>query len=256
MNTSFDPRTAERSNAEPSREDTDITLGAGSLLAIFFGVVVVCGIVFGFGYSLGHHKSPVPPATKAAERQNPPVKSAAVEPQVADGSAASSEAESTTATAPDTAPAAESANPNFPANYTPPNPDESGAEAPPERPTRTHAARGASTQEGAGNAAATAALQPRHTLTRPHAATPMPQEAATRPSDSSAPLMVQIAAVSRQEDAEALAAALRKRGFSAMVRHGLADPLFHIQVGPFANLAQADSMKNRLRADGYNAIVK
>jgi DedD protein len=35
------------------RQDHEITLGTGALLAIFFGVVLVCAVFFGLGYSLG-----------------------------------------------------------------------------------------------------------------------------------------------------------------------------------------------------------
>ncbi len=68
--------------------------------------------------------------------------------------------------------------------------------------------------------------------------------------------MVQIAAISRQEDAEVLAGALRKHGFNPSVRPGTTDKLFHVQVGPFTDKAQAESIKQHLLADGYNAIMK
>lgn len=68
--------------------------------------------------------------------------------------------------------------------------------------------------------------------------------------------MVQIAAVSRQEDAEVLAGALRKRGFSPQVHSGTTDKFFHVQVGPFSDKDQAEAMKQHLLADGYNAILK
>src|SRR5215472_2312169 len=35
-------------------EDTEITLGTGKLLGIFFGLVFVCSIFFTLGYLLGH----------------------------------------------------------------------------------------------------------------------------------------------------------------------------------------------------------
>src|SRR5579871_5005762 len=38
-------------------KDTEIILGTGKLLAIFFGLVVICGVFFGLGYSLGHSSS-------------------------------------------------------------------------------------------------------------------------------------------------------------------------------------------------------
>ena len=36
-------------------EDTEITLGTGKMLAIFFGLVVLCATFFGLGYSIGHN---------------------------------------------------------------------------------------------------------------------------------------------------------------------------------------------------------
>ena len=41
-----------------------------------------------------------------------------------------------------------------------------------------------------------------------------------------------------------------------MIRHGLADGFYHVQVGPFAERSQAELIKDRLQADGYNAILK
>jgi DedD protein len=69
--------------------------------------------------------------------------------------------------------------------------------------------------------------------------------------------MVQVAAVSRQEDADALAGALRKKQYPVFVMPGGGtDKLLHVQVGPFADLKDAEAMKAKLAADGYNAIVK
>jgi hypothetical protein len=36
-----------------AQQDTEITLGTGRMLAIFFGFVVVCAFFFGIGFSLG-----------------------------------------------------------------------------------------------------------------------------------------------------------------------------------------------------------
>jgi cell division septation protein DedD len=68
--------------------------------------------------------------------------------------------------------------------------------------------------------------------------------------------MVQIAAVSHQEDANILVAALRRRGYSVIVRNEPKDSLLHVQIGPFASRDQAKAMRARLLADGYNAILK
>lgn len=68
--------------------------------------------------------------------------------------------------------------------------------------------------------------------------------------------VVQVAAVSKKEDAEALQQALQKKQYPVVVTPGAADKLFHVQIGPFADLKDADAMKSRLANDGYNAIVK
>ena len=68
---------------------------------------------------------------------------------------------------------------------------------------------------------------------------------------------VQVAAVSKEEDADALVSALRKKNYPVFVINGnAADKLFHVQVGPFASLADAEAVKSRLAGDGYNPILK
>jgi cell division septation protein DedD len=67
---------------------------------------------------------------------------------------------------------------------------------------------------------------------------------------------VQVAAVSRREDADALTIALRKKSYPAFVVSDLPDKLFHIQVGPFEDRKQASDTRDKLTADGYNPIIK
>lgn len=68
--------------------------------------------------------------------------------------------------------------------------------------------------------------------------------------------IVQVAAVSKAEDAEALKEALAKKQYPVFVVDNAASHLFHVQVGPFAEQKDAEAMKNKLSADGYNAILK
>jgi cell division septation protein DedD len=68
--------------------------------------------------------------------------------------------------------------------------------------------------------------------------------------------MVQIAAVSRSEDADVLVIALRKRGYTVIERRELGDSLIHVQTGPFANRNEANTMRQKLLSDGYNALVQ
>jgi len=68
--------------------------------------------------------------------------------------------------------------------------------------------------------------------------------------------MVQVAAVSHQEDADLLLSALKRRGYTVFIRQEPQDHLLHVQVGPFASKKDAEVMRQKLLTDGYNAIVK
>jgi cell division septation protein DedD len=67
---------------------------------------------------------------------------------------------------------------------------------------------------------------------------------------------VQVAAVSKQEDAEALVESLKGRQYSAFIVNPSPDKLFHVQVGPFADIKDAESARAKLVSDGYNPILK
>ena len=69
--------------------------------------------------------------------------------------------------------------------------------------------------------------------------------------------VVQVAAVSKQEDAQALADALKKKSYAVLISTNPPnDKLYHVQVGPFGDLTEAETMRNRLVSDGYNPILK
>jgi DedD protein len=68
---------------------------------------------------------------------------------------------------------------------------------------------------------------------------------------------VQVAAVSKQEDADALVDALKKKQYPAFVAAQSAlDKLFRVQVGPFTDIKEAEGMRTRLISDGYTPILK
>ncbi len=68
--------------------------------------------------------------------------------------------------------------------------------------------------------------------------------------------MVQIAAVSSQDVADILTSSLAKKGYTVSVRHEPQDKLLHVQIGPFTSRKDAEAMRARVLADGFNAIVK
>lgn len=86
-----------------------------------------------------------------------------------------------------------------------------------------------------------------------------PVSAPVTPSAAHAPgnFAVQVAAVNKEEDADALVSALRKKDYPVfVVGRQAGDKFFHVQVGPFNSLADAETMRSRLSADGYNPILK
>jgi cell division protein FtsN len=244
MNTLFD----EDDRGE-TKSDADLTLGIGSLLSIFFGVVLICGIFFGFGYSMGRRNAR--PAILPAATQ--PAQAAATAPPLPEN-------ELSGAPLKPAAPDDTSASPSNSADSTPEKTSAPAKQAPQDnsaaKPSKT-----TRVVEPAATDPSLSAVPYAHRPplpTKPHAgiSAPLAQAPGDSPIIPGHPIMVQIAAVSRQEDAEVLAGALRKRGFNPTVHPGTSDKFFHVQVGPFTDKPQADAMKQQLLADGYNAIVK
>jgi len=202
--------------------DTEIVLGTGKLLAIFFGLVILCGTFFGLVYSVGHSSSPM-----------------AIQTGQAGKTSASSGAKplagvtvSTSVAAPQDSTPASLSNPNAAANAQ-------VDQAPP--------------------ASQSSALSD-STSASPNGIVAVSAEANSSPAASAADdraITVQVAAVTKQEDAQALADALRKKNYPVFVSsNSTGDNLYHVQVGPFAELKDAETMKSKLAGDGYNAIVK
>ncbi len=68
---------------------------------------------------------------------------------------------------------------------------------------------------------------------------------------------MQVAAVSKQEDADSLVDALKKKTYPAFVADPVTtDKLFRVQVGPFSDVKEAEATRTRLIADGYSPILK
>ena len=67
---------------------------------------------------------------------------------------------------------------------------------------------------------------------------------------------VQVAAVSKAEDATALVDALKKKQYPAFSTNTPTDKLIHVQVGPYADIKDAEPCAPSWSADGYNPILK
>jgi DedD protein len=235
------------------KEASEITLSTASLLGIFFGLVLVCGVFFGLGYSLGRGSergaiaggSGSAPAINDAEPVETTTaenaKSAALTPlEQQDGMQSPVTAALMSAAS---RPKAEAVEP----------PEASTPDAPkPDAPKPAAPATPAPALPPAANSSAIAAPALRSAA---NPSTTAATDTGAAASDSKEP-MVQIAAVARQEDADVLVSALRQRGYGVVVRSEPQDKLLHVQVGPFADRVAASEMKQKLLSDGYNAIIK
>jgi cell division septation protein DedD len=68
--------------------------------------------------------------------------------------------------------------------------------------------------------------------------------------------MVQIGAIGNRRDAQELVSRLRKQGFHARIYTGKRDKFLHVQLGPFTGTQQAQSVRRRVMAHGYHALLK
>jgi cell division septation protein DedD len=204
-----------------SSQDTEITLGTTKLLGLFFGLVIVCAVFFALGYTLGR-KSDI-------------------------GLAA-------TGTAPQTAvsnspkPAGASAQPAAPMTfYKAVEQKDANAQL---TPTSANSETTSPTTAAQTPAASTGASS--STPVQPSATAPDPMIAVPTTG-----YVVQVAAVSKQDDAAALVDALKKKQYPAFIAGSSStDKLFHVQVGPFTDFKDAEGMRTRLINDGYNPILK
>lgn len=225
MNTRY----LEDDDIDSASNDREISLSPSTLLGIFFLLALICAVFFGFGYSMGR-RSATTPAVAADNTDSAPLKTSG------DAKPAPGVANSSVDMTPADAAASEAVQTEKPTRAAAIEPL---AETPAPQPRLQHAA---------ANVAApqlTPAVVVKNSPARPAAA------AVTGPS-----ALVQIAAVSHQEDADILVNALKRKGYTVAVRHEPQDKLLHIQLGPFPTRKDADAMRQHLIADGYNAIVK
>jgi cell division septation protein DedD len=188
------------------RRTTELTLSPTVLLALFFVLVLLCGLCFGVGYTIGNRGAQVAqqPGAGAASQTSASLPKPSAAPQKT--------------------PDAQSSVKDLPVINT--YSDKPGA---------------GSQRSGQASTAGADSTEP---LIKP-----------AQPETASA-LMIQVATVTRQEDADILISALSKRGYTATARHAAADNKLHVQIGPFSNRNDANAMSKKLLHDGYNAIVQ
>jgi DedD protein len=202
-----------------SSEDTEITLGTGKLLVLFFGLVGICALFFALGYSLGRKSEPAITTASAAITPTP----------------TSSTGKSSSGSTP-----------------APPMTFYKSVEQKDANPELTPAADAKT--DGKTDPKADATNAPSNANPAQTPGTNAADPATTLPP--AAAYFVQVAAVSKQEDADALVDALKKKQYPAFVAPVAADKLCRVQVGPFSDVKEAEATRTRLIADGYSPILK
>jgi len=237
-----------------AQEDTEITLGMGKLLGLFFMLALTCGIFFAVGYSLG----------KTAEREQA-LKNQSAQTLPSDSDVATSKPTASTpgskaSPAPNDAPDSKESAPDLTFyQAVKQNPGDQ------RKPTEDLKSPGTAANAAVSEVAATNAHDVPPPGRVPAKPAPVTQTDATTITAASVPqanpsgtYLVQIAAVSHEEDAAALAGALRKKSYAAAVVNSPngKDKLFHVVLGPYASLQDAEAMKAKLQGEGYSPIVK
>lgn len=201
--------------------DREITLGTTMVLGIFFGLAILCAVFFGFGYSIGAKHNAA---------------TSSVAPAIDTGSLAL-------------------------AGGSKPAPGMPGTAVP--------VAKLPATEKVFVPVEAPEEQAPLRVATKPPVAAPesAPVKTVAPAPKAAAPVVpaavpvlgqtvVQVAAVSHQEDADLLVSTLKKKNYNVSIHTEPQDKLLHVQIGPFANHKDADVMRLKLQADGFNAIVK
>jgi DedD protein len=205
--------------------DKEVTLGPLMLTVLGVGLFGLCCICFLAGYAVGRRSTPSNPSSTTGSSSG--------------RSAADILAQAAQAV----------------------HPSAAGSPAP---ATRTQPAEPTATLSRTAAAQEPAPPPPVAKLPAPQP--PAPQPATAQPAAVHAALpqftsqadswVVQVAAVENSTDADVLVSALRRRGYSVSAHHNAGDNLIHVQVGPFATHTDADSMRQRLLNDGYNANIE
>ncbi len=204
------------------QQDTEITLGTGKLLLLFFGLVVLCGAFFGIGYLIG--KNSGTPQQVATETGLSNGSSDAVKPSSSLGTPR---------------PVSKPQDCSTPGNCD----QQSSGSAP--------------FYDSVGDKNVTPKLEPPTANTPEQNSATSPSPELSKPAAPGSGYIVQVAAVSKQQDADTLVSALRKKQYPVFVTSNPpTDKLFHVQAGPFADIKEAEAVKSRLVNDGYSPILK
>ncbi len=201
-------------------QDQEITLGTGRLLGLFFGLVIICALFFSLGFSLGR-RSATDAVALAASTSAPAIPSGGPSAKPSPGRSNAVKTDCSTPGACPDGPSKSSPDELTFYKAVEQNDPKAQLDAPSPPEIAKPASTDTSSQSGLGTG-----------------------------------YMVQVAAVSKQDDADALVSALRRKNYPVITTSGSNDRLYHVQVGPFSDVKEAESTRSKLIGDGYNPILK
>lgn len=200
----------------------ELVLENRQVLTIFFAIVILCGVFFGLGYVVGKNTMGYIPPTETS------VAAAAGKKSAIGSEAARQEPAAPQASAPE---------------LTYQKTLEEKAPVRLENPPAPTASETKPVAEPAPPPTAPKLVAASNTVA-----------AAAPPAPGSVSL--QVAALSKKEDADAFLALLKNKSFPATLVTSAGDRLFRVQVGPFASLKDAEDTKARLEQEGFRTITK
>jgi len=210
-------------NGQPKRGGggggRDMVMESRHLLGVFLGIVVLCGVFFTLGYVMGRTQYDTSVRAATAGRPNPAADaSPKTEPKPTTSVPAASDWNFYRAGEAKSAPA-------------------------PLKPEPAVAKRSTISSASSAPAAKPASSSRTSKLAKP-------------PLIPRGAVVLQVAALTRENNALALAEALQQKEYPAFVLGPAGDNLYRVQVGPFADAGSADQARRSLERDGFKAITK
>ncbi len=198
----------------------ELVLENRQVLLIFFGIVALCGVFFSLGYIIGRTTFSAPTAVAQA---TPPTAEEEQKPSAMPPPAYLEQGQR---------PAGDPSDPSASAT------DLSFYERVEEETPQT-------------------ALLPPNPFSPPSAGALQPSEQEGEVTLQPPPgILVQVSALTRREDAEALVNLLKERNLPVLVTSSSTDSLFHVVVGPYSSEIDAERAKTLLELDGFRPIIK
>lgn len=231
----------------------DVVLESRHLIGLFVVIVVIFGVVFSLGYELGRNQ--VGTHVQAAANSAPDNDLAAVEPAakptvITNPASSNAKAGADAAKSGAQTPAAPASDWDFykSADSNPPAPHlDKPAKAARQVAAAPPVAAPVKTTINAARPKTTPASEP---------AKPGKSSSLDAPLLPHGSILLQVAALTRQSDALSMAQILQQKKFPAVVVPPGSDHFFHVQVGPYRDIAAANRARQALENAGFNSIIK